>query len=473
MKFICTVCKWEYDEQKGYPEGDIPPNTKFDDLPDTFKCPVCFSEKNLFEKIEEEVTDTDHLSSDNQSGNPHNVVSSTIEPELVSIINKAKYGKIELSSMRSLKHSSQLDDILFVPGQLHHKPLRDDEVDVNLKTIIGPKAERPMKIDLPYFVSHMSFGALSKEAKIALAKGSAKIKTAIGSGEGGMLTEEKEASHQYIFEYSTGKFGVTDDVLRQADAIEIKIGQAAKAGLGGHLPGDKVTEEIAQVRGVKPNSSVVSPANHKDINNKKELRDKVAWLRSKSNGIPIGIKLVAGNIELDLDEALYAEPDFITFDCRGGATGTSPTHVKDNFGIPVPFALHRARTYFKTNNIQNISLIVAGGIRTSADIAKCLAMGADCVALGTVAMIGIGCEQYRQCHTGRCPTGVATQDPDLRKKLDIGQSAEMLYNLFKVYQHEIEDYVKIVGKKDVHHLNIDDLVTLNHELAKYAGIKHS
>ena len=472
MKFICTVCKWEYEEQKGYPEGDISPNTKFENLPETFKCPICFSEKSLFEKVEEE-PDEDQLSSNRQPESQFNPELKAIEPELVSIINKAKYGKIELSSMRSLKHKNQLDDILFIPGQLHHKPLRDDEVNVNLKTIIGPNAKHPMKIDLPYFVSHMSFGALSKEAKIALAKGSAKIKTAIGSGEGGMLPEEKEASFQYIFEYSTGQFGVTDEVLNQADAIEIKIGQAAKAGLGGHLPGDKVTEEIALIRGVTPNSSVISPANHKDINNKEELKEKVDWLRSKSKGIPVGIKLVAGNIEADLDEALYAKPDFITFDCRGGATGTSPTHVKDNFGIPLPFALHRARTYFKKHNIQNVSLIVAGGIRTSADIAKCLAMGADCVALGTVAMIGIGCEQYRQCHTGRCPTGVATQDPDLRKKLDIDRSADMLFNLFKVYQHEIEDYVKVIGKKDVHQLDIDDLVTLNHELAQYAGINHS
>ena len=473
MKFICTVCKWEYDEQQGYPDSNIPPNTKFEDLPEDFKCPVCFSEKSLFEKVVTEKTEPDQPSSNIQPDTPQHISSNPVEPELLSIINKAKSGKIELSSMRSLKHKSQLDDILFVPGQLHRKPLRDDEVEVNLKTIIGPAAKNPMKIDLPYFVSHMSFGALSREAKIALAKGSAKIRTATASGEGGMLQEEKEAAFQYIFEYSTGQFGVTDEVLKQADAIEIKIGQAAKSGLGGHLPGDKVTEEIALVRGVKPNSSVISPANHRDINNKTELKEKVEWLRTKSNGKPIGIKLVAGNIESDLDEALFAKPDFITFDCRGGATGTSPTHVKDNFAIPLPYALHRARTYFKQNNIQNTSLIIAGGIRTSADITKCLAMGADCVALGTVAMIGIGCEQYRQCHTGRCPTGVATQDPDLRKKLSINQSADMLYNLFKVYQLEIEDYVKIVGKGDIHQLNIKDLVTLNHELTQYAGIKHA
>ncbi len=473
MKFRCTVCQWEYDEENGLPESDIPANTKFGDLPDDFKCPICSSGKERFERLDE----TRHVAEEppvlSRKTPSQQISDNPFEPELQSMIEKARTGEIELSSMRSLKHKNQLDTILFTPGQLKLKPLRDDEVTVNMKTIIGPKAARPMELGIPYFVSHMSFGALSKEAKVALAKGSAMLRTAIGSGEGGMLVEEKEASHRYIFEYSSGRFGATEEVLKQADAIEIKIGQSAKAGLGGHLPGNKVTKEIAKVRGVAPNTSVISPPNHYDINNKEDLEAKVKWLRELSGGVPIGIKLVAGDIERDLDIALFASPDFITFDCRGGATGTSPTHVKDNFSIPLPYALYRADKYFKQHQITDVSLIATGGVQTSADIAKCLAMGAHAVALGTIAMIGIGCRQYRQCHTGRCPFGVATQDPELRKRLDIDHAATMLSNLFRVYQHEIEDYVKIIGKRDVHELDMTDLVSLNSELTQFAGINHA
>lgn len=472
MIYRCSVCNWEYDEEKGIPENEIAPNTPFDKLPETWLCPVCMSDKTLFSPIEKQPQASQNSISESSPPEILNTSIEVIEPELQSIIEKAKTGKIELSSMRSLKHKNQLDEIIFIPGQLNIKPLREDEVKVNTKTIIGPKAKKPLELAIPFFVSHMSFGALSKEAKIALAKGAALCKTAIGSGEGGMLPEERDASFKYIFEYSTGRFGATEEVMKQADAIEIKIGQAAKAGLGGHLPHNKVTEEIAKVRGVQLNSMVISPANHSDINGKEDLKKKVDWLRDLSDGVPIGIKLVAGDIENDLRIAIFANPDFITFDCRGGATGTAPIHIKDNFSIPAPYALSHIKRYFQENNVTDISLVIAGGMRTSADIAKCMAMGATAVALGTVSMIGIGCEQYRQCHTGNCPKGIATQNPDLRKRFDIENSATQLSNLFKVYTEEIEDYIRVVGKKDVHTLDTEDLVTLSEEIAQFTGIRH-
>ena len=462
-QFTCNVCGWVFDESA---EGK-----SFADLPDDWGCPVCNAKKEQFTKKQEE--------DEPKSGNSSSYLGSLerleddIEQDLRSIFLKAVTGKTEMSSMRTFKHENILDDILFVPGQLHRKPLREDEVNVELKTVIGAKAQKPLILDLPYFVSHMSYGALSREAKIALAKGSAAVKTATCSGEGGMLPEERNAAYKYIFEYSTGKFGATEEVMKQADAIEIKIGQSAKAGLGGHLPAEKVTEEIAKVRNVKPFTEVISPANHADINSKEDLKDKVDWLRKVSGGVPIGIKIVAGDIENDLEFALFSQPDFITFDCRGGSTGTAPTHVKDNMSFPAPYAIHRARQYFLKHDIKDISLIITGGLRTSGDIAKCLAMGADTVALATVSMIGIGCQQYRVCQTGNCPIGLATQDEELRKNFNTEESAKMLANLFTVYGHELEDFVRIVGKKSIHTLTPNDLITINTEISQFAGIKHA
>nr|WP_245527691.1 FMN-binding glutamate synthase family protein [Chloroherpeton thalassium] len=375
--------------------------------------------------------------------------------------------------MRTPKHRNLFDEILFLPGQLARRPLRPDEVAVNLKTIIGAQSAKPIELALPFFVSHMSFGSLSKEAKIALAKGSAMAKTATCSGEGGMIDEEQQAAYKYIFEYSTGRFGVTDDALKKCDAVEIKIGQAAKAGLGGHLLAEKVTEEIARVRKVPPFQDIISPANHTDIKSEDDLRKKVNWLREKIDGKPVGIKLVAGNLEDDLEVALYAQPDFITIDCRGGSTGAAPAHVKDNFGIPAPYAVYQARKIFREKQVADTALILTGGIRTTADIAKCIAMGADAVALGTTAMIGIGCQQYRVCHKGTCPVGIATQDPKLRERFNIEESAKMLANLFLVYKSELEDIVRILGRKNIHDLEYSDLVTLSREISEYTDIAHA
>lgn len=465
-QFQCTVCQWVYDEMIGLPESGIASGTLFSEIDKNWVCPICASGKEKFTSI------TPQQFNRISYFGPLERHEDVMEPDLRSIFTKAVTGEEELSSMRTVKYINLLEDILFIPGQLAKRPLRDDEADVNLKTVIGPKAKKPMEMKVPFFVSHMSFGALSREAKIALAKGSALVGTAIGSGEGGMLLDEKTAAYQYIFEYATGKFGATEEVMKQADGLEIKIGQAAKAGLGGHLPGNKVTEEIAAVRGVEPFTSIVSPANHSDIHTKEDLKRKVDWLRDLSGGVPIGIKIVAGDIDADLEWAVGSGPDFITVDCRGGATGTAPVHVKDNFGMPIPYALTRIRKYYSKNDIKDISLVITGGVRTSADIAKCLAMGADAVALGTVAMIGVGCQQYRMCHLGTCPVGVATQDPNLRKRFDIDKSAQMLANLFNVYKIEIEDYIRIVGKRDVHQLNVSDLITTNAEISNFTPIEH-
>ena len=349
-------------------------------------------------------------------------------------------------------------------------PLFEHE-EVSLKTVIGKNAKKPMILETPVFVSHMSFGALSKEAKISLAKGTSRVKTAMCSGEGGILEEEFENSYKYIFEYVPNKYSVNDENLKKVSAIEIKIGQGTKPGMGGHLPGEKVTEEIAKVRGKKIGEDVISPSKFEGIDTKEDLKDLVSMLREKSEGRPIGIKIAAGHIEEDLEFACFAEPDFITIDGRGGATGASPKIIKDATTVPTIYALYRARKYLDEHN-KDISLVITGGLRTSADFAKAIAMGADAIAIATAAMIAIACQQYRICNTGKCPVGIATQDENLRKRLHIENSATRLENYFNVVNEELRTFARITGNRNIHDLSNYDIVTTNREISEYTNIKH-
>ena len=329
-----------------------------------------------------------------------------------------------------------------------------------------------MELETPLMVSHMSYGALSKEAKMALAKGSGLVGAGMGSGEGGILPESRALAHKYIFEYIPNQYSVTDDNLKNADAIEIKIGQSAKPGMGGHLPGNKVTDEIATVRRRTQGEDIVSPSTFEDIQTVEDLKAKVDWLREQSKGRPIGIKFSAGNIEADLEMALAAGPDFITIDGRAGATGSAPKYIKAATSVPTIYALYRARQYLDAQN-SDVSLIITGGFRISPDMAKALAMGADVVALASAAMMAIGCQQYRMCSSGKCPVGITSQDPALRSRLNVDQSAQQLANYLTVCTEELKVFARITGKKDVHELDYKDLFTTNSEISEHTNIPHA
>ena len=363
------------------------------------------------------------------------------------------------------------DDILLLGAQLNPPPLEEEE-PVTTMTIIGKHAKKPMILNSPVYISHMSFGALSKEIKVALAKGSAMAKTAMCSGEGGILPEEREASYKYIFEYIPNKYSVTDENLRRADAIEIKIGQGTKPGMGGHLPGEKVTEEIAQLRGKKQGEDVQSPSKFPELNSKEDLKEMVTMLRTRSDGRPIGIKIAAGRIERDLEYCVYAEPDFITIDGRGGATGSSPLFLREATTVPTIYALYRARKYLDSIH-SDISLVITGGLRISADMAKALAMGADAIAIASAALIAAACQQYRICGSGNCPVGIATQDPELRKRLKVEQAAQRVANYLNVTLEELKTFARITGHTSVHNLTVDDLITLNKEISDFTNIPHA
>lgn len=361
------------------------------------------------------------------------------------------------------------DDILILGGQLAHMPLENDE-PVSTTTVIGKNAKKPMILDSPVYVTHMSFGALSKEAKVALSKGSAMAHTAMCSGEGGILPEEMAAAYKYIFEYVPNRYSVTDENLKNADAIEIKIGQGTKPGMGGHLPGEKVTPEIARIRGKKEGEDVQSPSRFPGINSREDLKALVSEIRSRSDGRPVGVKIAAGHIEEDLDFILFSEPDFITIDGRGGATGSSPKHLRDATSVPTIYALSRARKFLDQRK-SDVELVITGGLRISSDIAKALAMGADAVAIGTAAMIAAGCQQYRICGSGKCPVGIATQDPELRKRFDEDAAAKRVGNFLNATKAELRTFARVTGHRIIHDLTTGDLITLDRDIAEITGIK--
>ena len=361
--------------------------------------------------------------------------------------------------------------------EIHEMAVKGESLHAAMGTLLPlPKWEDilllPMVLESPVYISHMSFGALSKEIKTALAMGSAKAQTAMCSGEGGILPEEKAAAYKYIFEYIPNKYSVTDENLKTSDAIEIKIGQGTKPGMGGHLPGSKVTEEIAAIRGKNVGEDIQSPSKFPEINSKEDLKAMVDMLRERSEGRPIGIKLAAGNIEKDIAYAVFAAPDFITIDGRGGATGSSPLFLREATSIPTIYALSRARRYL--DSIQSdIALVITGGLRVSADFAKALAMGADAIAVATAPLIAAACQQYRICGSGYCPVGIATQNPMLRERLKIEEAAQRIANYLILSNEELKTFARVSGLDDVHKLSLENLVTLDEQIAKYTGIVHA
>ena len=462
--YRCTICDTLFDEDQD--------GRKWEQLADDWACAVCDSGKSFWQPLASgdpaSAPPVAEAGADDAIPAKH---TDEIEATMADIHAMADSGESIIEPMRTRRPSFSWDDILIMGAQLARIPLNPDQA-VNTATVIGPRSDKPLVIDTPVFITHMSFGALSKEAKLALAEGSAAVGTAMCSGEGGILPESMARSHKYIFEYVPNCYSVSEANLQKVDAVEIKIGQSAKPGMGGHLPAEKVTPEIAAIRGFDAGVDIKSPASFDDIRSPEELKAKVDWLRAATGGKPVGIKFAAGHIEKDLAVAVYAKPDFVTIDGRAGATGASPKFVKAAASVPTPFALHRARQYLDANDATHISLVITGGFRVSADFAKGLALGADAVAIGTSALIAIGCRQFRVCNTGKCPTGIATQDPGLRARLDVAASARGLANFLRVSTEELKDFARLTGKDDIHRLGLDDLCTTNSEISNHTAIGH-
>jgi methylamine---glutamate N-methyltransferase subunit C len=467
VSYECGLCSHIYDETKE--------TIKWADLPDEYICPVCGSGKSSFKLVASKTSHPLALPNLTSIGEDYLAewrrTSDDFETHMADIHYIADSGHSVIEPMRTRVPTFSWDEILIKGTQLAKLPLNKSQ-PVSTRTVIGPSADVPLVIENPIIVTHMSFGALSREAKLALAKGSALAKTAMSSGEGGILPESLEAAHKYIFEYVPNKYSVTDEYLSKVDAVEIKIGQSAKPGMGGHLPGHKVTREIASIRGFREGQDIISPSHFPDIRSRDDLKKTVDYLREKTGGKPIGIKLAAGHLEDDIDIAIFAGTDFITIDGRAGGTGAAPKVVKSSASVPTIFALEKARKVLDAKGSDNVSLIITGGFRLSSDFAKALAMGADVIAVGTAAMMAVGCQQYRICDTGKCPVGIASQEPSLRARLDIEKSAYRVANYFKVSTEELKDFARMSGNNDIHALSISDLCTTNSEISNHTSIVH-
>lgn len=363
------------------------------------------------------------------------------------------------------------DDIQVLTAQLHKAPLLDDD-PVGTDVVIGPNCQKPLRLEIPLFVSDMSFGALSEPAKISLARGAELAGTGICSGEGGMLPEEQEACSRYFYELASSRFGFDWDKLDKAQAFHFKGGQGAKTGTGGHLPGHKVVGKIAEVRGLEEGTDAISPPRFPDWTEPGQIKEFADEVRERTGGIPVGYKLSAQHIEKDIDAALEVGVDYIILDGRGGGTGAAPILFRDNISVPTIPALARARRHLDVSDRRDVTLVITGGLRKPADFIKALALGADAVALSNSAMQAIGCIAMRACHTNNCPVGIATQRPELVNRLVIEKSARRLANFFEASTGLMQVMARACGHDHLSKFNAEDLTTWKREMSDLTGIAY-
>ena len=365
------------------------------------------------------------------------------------------------------------DDIQIMVAQLDTKPLMED-IEVGTELIIGPKAKKPLHLSIPLFVSDMSFGALSEEAKTAMSMGAELAGTGICSGEGGMLPDEQQANSRYFYELASAKFGYTEESLAKVQAFHFKCGQGAKTGTGGHLPGNKNIGRISEIRGIPAGISAVSPPTFSDLNTVEDFQKFADRVRVISGGIPIGFKLSAQHIEKDIDFALAAGADYIILDGRGGGTGAAPRLFRDHISVPTIPALARARHHLdKVGGSGRVTLIITGGLRTHNDFIKALALGADGVAIANSAMQAIGCVGARICNTNLCPAGIATQNPELRKRLNVDTAAQRLNNYLRATVELMQVMARACGHSHINGFNPNDIATYHREMADLSGIEYA
>lgn len=455
-EYKCTVCQYIYNEN----DEEI----SFDDLSNDWKCPICNSSKDAFVLEDKNISFEIRKKYEDE----HKEVYETYR----DLKHMAYTGESVVKSMGSLKELPfNFNDLNFVPAQIYKVPLNKEE-SVDSKFVFGKSADKPLVLDSPILMSAISYGAVSAKVRQIISEVARVNNIGFNTGEGGVLDSDVRPDSPVIIQYATGRFGVSEELLGKASAIEIKIGQGAYPGKGSFLPHDKIDADLAKIRGLGSGEDAYSPARHPDINNHEELNAKVRYLKDVGGGVPVGAKIACGDIERDITTLVDAGVDFITIDGFGGGTGATNSFIRDNVGIPLIAGLPRAVKCLEGLGVRDsITLMVSGTLRTSADVGKALALGADGVYLGTTTLIGLGCQQYRQCHEGTCSNGIATSDSKLIENLEFEFSVKTLTNLMLVLNEELRMLARVMGKDSVGSFTCDDLVSLNRDLADVLGVK--
>jgi len=395
-------------------------------------------------------------------------------PETITEIKyKAQVGKHRIRGCGTPRKLPHFDDLTFLPSQLTRMSIDTYREDCKTQTVLGARfATKPLVIETPIMISGMSYGALSKEAKTALAKATDIVGTSINNGEGGLLPEERDNSYKQVVQILPSRMGFTLRNIEAADALEIIVGIGAKPGLSGHLMASKITKEIAEFRQLPEGIDLHSHPRHGDIFGADDLCLKMEELRDVTNGeIPIFLKLAAGRVWEDVKIAVKAGVDGIVIDGAEGGTGAAPVVASNNLGIPtLPALVQAVRSLEDMGVKEEISLIMSGGIKDGADVAKALALGADAVAIGTGAMIAMGCTVCLRCHEGKCAFGIGTQDPELRKRLDVDRAAQQVANYIQAMTNEAIILAKAAGKSKLTSLEREDLRSLTLEACAMTGI---
>ena len=392
---------------------------------------------------------------------------------LEEIRHKAATGKHRIRGCGTPQRFPNFDDLMVLPSQLTRMSIDTYREDCKTQTVLGSRyARKPLVIETPIMISGMSYGALSKEAKTALAMATDIVGTSINNGEGGLLPEERDNSYKQVVQILPSRIGFSLRNIEAADALEIIVGIGAKPGLSGHLMASKITKEIAAFRQLPEGIDLHSHPRHGDIFGADDLCLKMEEMRDVTDGeIPIFLKIAAGRVWEDVKIAVKAGVDGIVIDGTEAGTGAAPVVASNNLGIPTLPALVQATRALEDMGVkEEISLVVSGGIKDGADVAKAIALGADAVAIGTGAMVAMGCTVCLRCQDGRCAFGIGTQDPKLRKNLDIEKAARQVANYIQAMTNEAVIIAKAAGKTKLHSLEREDLRSMTLEACAMTGI---
>jgi glutamate synthase domain-containing protein 2 len=426
--------------------------------------------------------------------------NQTCTPSAIARIHDmADTGQYPIRGLGARRKVPTFDDLVFLTASVSRYPLEGYRERCETRTSLGGRhGATPVELDIPITIAGMSFGALSASAKEALGRAATELGTSTTTGDGGMTPEERKASSKLVYQVLPSRYGFNPADLRLADAVEIVIGQGAKPGGGGMLLGQKVNERVASMRTLPAGIDQRSASRHPDWVGPDDLRIKIEELREGTNwAVPIYVKLGATRVDHDVKLAVAAGADVVVIDGMQGGTAATQDVFIEHAGIPtLPAVRQAAEALADMGMAREVQLVVSGGIRSGADVAKALALGADAVSIGVAALLALGCNRpgypdpdgiqvdveadYRSlgtasghcahCHTGRCPVGITTQDPDLERRLSVERGAMSVANYLRALTMEVTALARACGKSDVHHLEPEDLVAVNVEAAAMAKV---